>query len=146
MATQEFPAVNGQKHSYADVVIAVGGRKFRGISSISYKASRGMTDVHGTGPNRVGVALGKVANEGSLEMYREDFQDLLDAIGDGYSNVPLQVMVAYRVRIGARLLRDTLNGVRIKEFDLTAQEGDDPIKVKAALNIGEIIANGKRIA
>lgn len=146
MATQDFPAINGVKHSYADIVIAANGRQFRGISSISYKTARGMTDVHGTGPNRVGVALGKVTNEGSLEMYREDAQNLIDAIGDGYSNVPLQITCNYRIRIGARLMRDTLNGTRIKEFDLTAQEGDDPVKVKIPLNIGETLINGKRIA
>lgn len=146
MPIQEFPTVNGVKHAYADVVIAVLGRKFRGITSINYKTKRGVTSVHGQGPHRAGVAMGKVDNDGSLEMYRQDLQDLIDAIGNGYGEVPLQITVSYRARLGARLMKDTLNGARITEVDLSAQEGDDPIKGKCTLNLGEVLLNGKNIA
>lgn len=144
--SQEFPSVNGVKHAYADIVIAVLGRKFRGITSINYKTKRNVGDAHGQGANRAGVAMGKVANDGSIELYREDLQNLIDAIGNGFSEVPFQITVTYRARLGARLMRDTLNGVRISEVDTTGQEGDDPIKGKATLNIGQVLLNGKSIA
>lgn len=146
MSDQEYPAINGQKHTFADVIIKAAGADRRGITSCDYKVKRGMTDVHGTGPNRLGVALGKVSNEGSIEMYRADFQQLIDALGDGYMSIPFQIVVIYRSRIGAPLVRDTLNGVRISESNPSGQEGDDPIKVKVTLNVGEVLLNGRRAA
>lgn len=146
MSSQDFPSINGQKHAYGDIAIRAAGAERRGITSVDYKVKRAATDAHGTGPNRVGVALGKVSSEGSMEMYREDFQTLIDALGDGYLGVPFQVVVTYRVRIGARLIVDTLNAVRITEVNPSGQEGDDPMKVKLSLNIGETLLNGKRAA
>jgi hypothetical protein len=142
----EFPEINGQKHTFADVIIAVNSAKHRGITKIDYGVKRAMNDAHGTGPNRVGVAIGKVTNEGSMEMYRADLDALLAQLGDGYTNVPLQITVIYRTRLGAPLITDTLNGVRISEIKPSASEGDEPVKASITLNVGGILLNGKRAA
>ena len=146
MPQQNFPTVNGQKHSYADIVTSLGDVKHRGISAVGYNTERTATDVHGQGPNRAGVALGKVKNDGSMEMYRADADAFLQTLGQGYSAVPFQIIVVYRAVIGAPLVRDTLNGVRITKVEHSPQEGDEPMKTKFTLNIGEVLLNGLSIA
>lgn len=147
MASQEFPVINGQKHTWSDVRTKVGGVDRRGFTSLSYTSKRTMKDQHGTGPNRVGVAIGPVTHEADAEMYREDFDDLKDSLGgDGFLGVPFQLTASYRARLGARLITDTLNSVRISEVNPSGQEGEDAIKVKLKLNVGEILYNGKRVA
>lgn len=146
MADQEYPAINGQKHMWADVIIKAAGADRRGFTSLNYKVKRAVKDLHGTGPNRVGVGLGAVTYEVDAEMYREHYQELIDALGDGYTSVPFQIVVAYRTRVGARLIRDTLNGARLVEGGVSGSEGEDAIKVKLTLNVGEILFNGKRAA
>ena len=56
------------------------------------------------------------------------------------------VTVVYRAVIGAPLVRDTLNGVRITKVEHSPQEGDEPMKTKFTLNIGEVLLNGLSIA
>jgi len=146
MSTQDFPEINGQKHTFADVVIAADAKKHRGFTKLDYGVKRAMNDAHGTGPNRVGVAIGKVTNEASAEMYREDADRLVAQLGDGYTNVPFQITITYRTRIGARLIKDTLNGVRIMEIKPAVSEGDEPAKVSITFNVGGILLNGKRAA
>jgi len=146
MSTQDFPAVNGQKHSFADITIAAGAAKRRGFTKIDYGVKRAINDAHGTGPNRVGVVVGKVTNEASAEMYRADFDELVAPLGDGYTNVAFQITVTYRTRVGAPLITDTINGVRISEAKPSASEGDEPAKVAITFNVGEILLNGKRAA
>lgn len=146
MADQEFPAINGQKHMWSDVIIKVGGVDRRGFTSINYKVKRAAKDLHGTGPNRVGVGLGAVTCEADGEMYREDYQALIDSLGDSYTSVPFPIVVAYRTRLGARLIRDTINGARIVEGGASGSDGEDAIKVKITFNVGEILFNGKKAA
>lgn len=147
MSTQDFPAVNGQKHTFADITIAADSVKHRGFTKIDYGVKRAMNDAHGTGPNRVGVAVGKITNEASAEMYRADFDALVAQLGgDGYTNTVFQVTVVYRTRVGAPLVTDTLNGLRISEAKPSASEGDEPAKVALTLNVGSILLNGKRAA
>lgn len=146
MSTQDFPEINGQKHTFADVVVAILATKHRGVTKIDYGVKRAMNDAHGTGPNRVGVAVGKVTNEASMEMYRADLEALLAQVGDGFTNAVLQITVSYRTRVGAPLITDTLNGVRISEVKPSASEGDEPVKVSLTLNVGGILFNGKRAA
>ena len=146
MPQQNFPTVNGQKHAYSDVVTSAADVKHRGISAVGYNTERTATDAHGQGPNRAGVALGKVKNDGSMEMYRADADAFLQTLGQGYSAVPFQIIVVYRAVIGAPLVRDTLNGVRITKVEHSPQEGDEPMKTKFTLNIGEVLLNGLSIA
>jgi hypothetical protein len=54
--------------------------------------------------------------------------------------------IRYRTRIGARLIKDTLNGVRIMEIKPAVSEGDEPAKVSITFNVGGILLNGKRAA
>lgn len=146
MATQDFPEINGQKHTFSDVTIAANAAKRRGFTKLDYGTKRAMTDCHGTGPNRVGVAIGKVTNEGSAEMYRADFEELVAPLGDGFTNVPFQITAVYRTRLGAPLITDTLNAVRIMEVKPALSEGDEAAKVSITFNIGGILFNGRRAA
>lgn len=146
MSTQDFPEINGQKHTFADVVIAVDTAKHRGFTKMEYGVKRAMTDTHGTGPNRVGVALGKVTYEASAEMYRADLDRLLAQLGDGYTNVVFPITVSYRTRVGAPLITDALSGVRIMEIKPAASEGDEAVKASITFNVGGLLLNGKRAA
>lgn len=146
MTQQRFPAINGQKHAYSDVCTTLGDIKHRGITSVGYTTETTASDAPGQGPTRAGVAMGKVKNEGSLEMYRADADAFLATLGQGYSRVPFQINVVYRAVVGSPLVRDTLNGVRITKVENTPADGDEPMKTKFTLNIGEVLLSGLSIA
>ena len=96
MATQ--PKVNGNRYSFASIEIDIRGRKFRGISEINYSDGLDPGMARGTSPIPLAHTQGDYEAEGDLTMFRKEFDELTQLLGDGFGEVEFPITITYASR------------------------------------------------
>lgn len=143
--TIEYPLIRGERHDFAAIEIELntpaGPQRFKGFKSINYSIQLEPGQVRGTGARKVGRTRGEATEEGSLEMYFAEWNDLRAALGAGYMRVPFDVVVTYGPD-GLPATTDTLVGCRIKKVDHSHSQGTDGLMVKLDLDVMKILENG----
>ncbi len=145
MATQ-YPLVNGTKFSWASVEIDLNGTIFTGCTELAYKQTREIGDVYGTGAENLARTLGQLNAEGSLTMYRRDFQDFINLLTNngqtGYLDTEFDVTVSYSSPNGDGILTDRCISCVILEPDISGSQGTDPLSVTCSLDILRVELDG----
>jgi hypothetical protein len=140
-----FPLVNGTYFEFADIEIQVFGLTFMGVKEISYSQELAPGEVYGTHPQKIGRTRGILKPEGSMSLYKEEYDQLttLLALGGvvGFMESIFDIMVSYQTLTNFQV--DILQGCRIKKSDNNHQQGTDPLLVKCDLDIMNILENGK---
>lgn len=111
-----------------------------GIKSISYKLEQDPADVFGTGQTPVGITKGTMKFSGDVEMYIKEFYALVDALGPGFTNIPITITVAYSV--GDFTRTDTLLGCRMLAPEASQSQGADALTRKMTLKMLGILFDG----
>lgn len=143
-----YPDINGVRHDYSCVTVVVNGLPYRGVKSISYSDMVEPGDVYGTGAQRVGRTRGQHKCEGSIELYEDEWRDMLTSLLAvpviGYMEVPFLINVAYQKTTLGTMLSDVLYGCRIKKVSSDRSEGNDALTTKLDLDIMRIERGGKQ--
>lgn len=142
MAT--YPQVNGNRYDFSSVEFNLRGRTYVGIKEIQYSDELEPGDVRGTLPQRVGRTRGEYKTEGSCTMYRQEFDELVADLGDGFGEVPFDAVVTY-ANDGQPTITDKLVGCRIKKAENSHSQGTDPLEVKLDLDFMYLLRNGKAL-
>lgn len=137
--------INGKIHSWASIVVQYPGLgAVAGITSINYGDKVSETKVYGAGRKPIGRTAGKYeANDGEMELFKYQHDQLVRLLGDGFADAEATVTVAY-VEPGVGVVTDVLERVRIVSHDASNSEGADPTKVKVGLAIMEVRWGGRR--
>jgi hypothetical protein len=146
-----YPLVNGLRYDYSSVDILLGVLRFSGIKSITYKHSLEPGELRGSRAQLVGRTRGKYSAEGSVELYRLEYEALISQLAllglplsMGYLEVAFDIQVAHQVTlVDPAPIVDKLIGCRIKSADRTNTEGEEPLTVKCDLHIMYIQEGGK---
>lgn len=138
------PTINGALHSHASCTVNANGTDYFGVSALNFGSERETSGAYGTGPNQVGTVFGPVKHQGDFEMYTEAAQNFRDAMGDGYSEVPLVITATWRERAITRLHTVVIHGF-IKKDETKSQQGSDPAKDMFELHVTDIFRDGKRL-
>ncbi len=125
------PTINGNRFGYASIAATLAGRPYRGIKSINYKDNLEPGEVRGTSPQLIGATRGQYKAEADVEFYEDEWCDFRDALGDGFMEVPWQLLVNYQEE-GADVQTDELY-VRISGVDASRSEGTEPLTRKLKL-------------
>lgn len=143
--TIEYPLVQGERHDFAAIEVTIeteqGPKRFKGFTSVNYSASLEPGQVRGTAARKIGRTLGEATEEGSLEMYVAEWDELRAALGNGYMRKVFNVTVTYGAD-GLPVTTDTLEGCRIKKVDKAHSQGADGLKVKLDLDCMKILEGG----
>lgn len=75
------PFINGVLYSWSSIEFEGNGLDIEGIKAISYKDNLAGGEVMGTGSVARGSTLGKYKASGSIEIYRDAFDEFVLAIG-----------------------------------------------------------------
>lgn len=138
-----YPFVNGTRHEWSSIEIKIGAQVILGFKAISYKDSLKPTKVYGTPTQPIGRTRGVYLAEGSFEMYANEFDDLVWALGgDGYAEQAFNITCAYTEN-GLNQIVDTLVGCRIAGVDRAAQQGAEALTRKVELDIMNLLDNGR---
>lgn len=139
----QTPLINGNRYSFASLTLWFNGFPFVGFKEISYDQSLTPGQVRGAHPQMLGRTRGKLEANASATFYKEEWNEILAALGDGYMEAPLSIDVTYSEN-GETPKIDKLKGLRIQKHEDSHSEGEDPTEVKVEFSIMWIEPNGKK--
>lgn len=138
----QYPLVNGHRFSFASAEIRYNGARLMGITSIDYKNTLEAGEARGNHAIRYGTTQGELKSDGSMEMLKEEADEFIRQLGDGYLEKRFQIVVSYAEE-GQQTKVDTLVNVRLGEDAQSHSQGTDALKVKFTLNMDYVLRNGK---
>jgi len=139
----DYPLINGHRYSYASIELDRNGKKFYGHKEISYSQDLEPGEVRGAHAQLLGRTKGELKAEGSLTTYLEEWQELLDSLGDGYMEQAFDITVSY-AEDGRPTVTDKLRGCRIKKVEESHSQGTDGLTMKIDLHILWIEYGGRK--
>lgn len=145
-----YPLINGLRFDFSSVTIRIGTQLFNGVKSLKYSQTLEPGIVRGNRSQVIGRTRGPLDSEGSIELYRSEFQDLISALvalptagagALGYMEVPFDITAVY-AEVGVPPITDVIVGARIKKHELSGQEGGDALTVACDLHVMSILMGG----
>lgn len=117
--------VNGKVYDWSSVTIGVPGCNGIEPQGIDYSDEQEKTPVYRKGGGIAGYGTGNKKNDVKLTLLREDFEILLDSMGNTpfYKFVIPKITVSY-ADTGATTVTDTLNKVTFSKRTFKAAQGD----------------------
>jgi hypothetical protein len=94
--TPDAPYINGNYFSWASIEIKVDGNRYLGFKGVTYSQEQDRGAVYGTHSQKLGRTRGQNKPEGSMEMFKEAFDDLVEKFGDGFMEKVFDVVVSYQ--------------------------------------------------
>ena len=141
------PLLNGVRHDWASFEATVNGRRFSGFLELNYSYKLEPTVVYGAGAQPIGYTTGKAEYEGDFTMLAQDFEELMELMGEGAMITQFDIVANYTpVGEGMTPLTDTLQGCRITSIDSSASQGSgDALSIKTPIKILRILKNGRQL-
>lgn len=140
----QYPMINGFRYDFSCIELRMKNKRRRGFTDINYTTSREHGDVEADGEEKIGVTPGRVRDEASVTMLKEEADALIAENGDRFGTKPFDIVVSYSSDSGNHT--DTLRGCRIKSVGNAHQAGGNGgLVVPIQLNVMQILINGKRI-
>lgn len=141
--------INGEMSTHATAEISFtlpSGKPFRalGISAVNYNDELKRQLEHGTGSIALGSSRGKYSPAADVELFKQEWDRLLDALGDDYGSKFINLVVTDRPK-GGTLRTDNIPQCLITKPD-DSSSGEEGRKTKLTLLPHGIISRGgKRI-
>lgn len=131
--------VNGVSYSWVHITFILYGVPVKGITKITWKKKSDKVNNYGAGPDPVSRGYGRNEYEASIELYREEWQRIIDISPDKdpLSIPPQDVPVVFG---GSRVTAKTvvLQAVELLEDAFEANEGDTSLKIAVPLIIAGV--------
>lgn len=131
--------VNGVSYSWVHINFILYGVPVKGITKITWKKKSDKMNNYGAGPDPVSRGYGRNEYEASIELYREEWQRIIDISPDKdpLSIPPQDVPVVFG---GSRVTAKTvvLQAVELLEDAFEANEGDTSLKISVPLIIAGV--------
>lgn len=141
MTVPSYPLVNGRRYSFASIEITANGKTYLGMKEVSYTDTCEPGEIRGTGQQLLGRTAGDYACEASMTPYREEADDLIESLGDGWMLKVFDVVVNYSEE-GAPMKTDRIVGCRIKSSENNHSQGTDGLENPLELHPMYILRNG----
>lgn len=144
----ERPIVNGRKYDYSSIEVSIlrdgaAAEVFLEINSIEYDDTIEEALMYGTNPAPIGRTRGVYnPGEATLTMSKQSQAVLFDALGDGYYEAQIKIMVKYS-DAGLPIVTDTLEQCRLIGGAVSHSQGPDPLMVPVKLKPMIVKRNGK---
>ncbi len=135
--------INGRRYSFASVKLKVAGREYVGVKEVSYNWKIERSKVRGANIQPLGMTRGEYDCEGSITFYKEEYDELIAALGNGYGEAVFDVSVTY-ADVGQPTVTDELRGCSLAGGEKSPSQGTDALEVKCDLSVSYILENGKK--
>lgn len=133
------PLINGINYSWANIKFVLFGVPVVGITKIEYNRKLKKENNYGFGQHPISRGYGNYEPEGSIELYVDEWQRIIDASPDRdpLSIAPFDIQVVFS---GSRLNVTThiLRSCEFMEDPLAANQGDTKLLVTIPLIIASI--------
>lgn len=133
--------INGKQFDYYSIQVIIDAIPHGGVKSVDYSHSLDPGEGRGTRSQIVLRSRGKYSADGSIEVYKAEYQQIITALGPGYMERAFDVVVAY-AELGMPIITDVLKSCRIKK-DADSNNDDGGLSsVKADLHVMYVLRNG----
>ena len=137
------PDINGIKYDYASVSIDLLG-KLSGVKEIKYKNTLAGNKTRQLGSREAsGRAGGELDCEASMVMYRKEYDELINRLGDGYMSRVFNITVTH-AEINQPTVSDQIIGCKLTGDDHSAATGGDALEVSVDLQPMRVFPGGKK--
>lgn len=139
--------VNGNRYSWTSIEVVIGGQTYMGnpFKAISYTSKQEPGVVYGTSPRPIGRTRGQYLASGSVEIYRSEWQALVDFLADqqldsstGLHDLEFDITVSY-AEPDSDVIQDVLVSCRMSNLNLDNSNGSDASTVKCDLSMMELV-------
>lgn len=137
----EYPLVNGHRYSFSSIEMAFRGKRLMGFTSINYKQSLTPGEARGNHAQRLGTTRGELKASGDFEMFKEEGEELIHTLGNGYMELRNPVTVTWAEE-GGKTRVDVLHNCRITDVDDSHSAGTDAAKLKFTIELDFIEKDG----
>jgi hypothetical protein len=135
--------INGRYPQFSNIEFSFAGRRnFRGLTEINYNDSCEPGEGRGNHQLPLGTTDGEYKAEGSIGIHLRHGQELLNLLGPRFYLVTFDIVVVYDMKDGLGLIRDRVEGVRLKKNEASHKQGPDPLMKKHDLYVTRIAWNG----
>lgn len=138
----QYPLINGKRRDFSSLELVVSGLIFTGVKAVDYSDSLEPGIVYGTGALPIGTTRGQYKAQGSITLYRAEFDALIATLGDAYMEKYFDVVASYADDGDSAVTVDTLVGCRIKNVGNSHSSGGDALEMKIDLHVHYIKRNG----
>lgn len=154
MAEQDFPLINGQIVSWAELglsldVLGSGSIKTKDFAAIDFSDALDGALVPGAGPSPIGDTVGSYSAEGSITLYLgalASFQEILAAKNVKIGLVHFDIPVKWEPLDGeGTVYVARLVGCRVKGREWTNAPGPDATAVTIPLLVNKVIFNDRSL-
>lgn len=145
----EYPKINGERASWADVEFKLDGRYSYGVTDVDYSTALEPGGVRGSGARKIGRTTGLEENEASITMLKQEADAFIKRLsqlsgGRGFGRKSFDMIVQYS-HDTAEVVTDELRGCRVKRVGNVHTQSNEPLKVKLDLDVMRIKLNGQEI-
>lgn len=145
MSLPSYPLINGHRYDWSSVRITIDGIPYTGVKALSYKQTLTPGVVRGTTSQVTGRTRGQYEAEGTIELWKEDYQVLIAALSAGgtrgYMETAFTALSQYSSGV-LSVVKDTLAGVRLTSDEDSHNESADGLSVSCDLSIMYLLRNG----
>jgi hypothetical protein len=140
-----YPDINGHTYQWSSVETTLGKNLTRALKSITYGDSLTVGKIRGANVKVQGRTRGVQEPRCNAVFYKRQFDELVDELGDGFGEKVFDIVLSY-ADTGQPTRTDTVVGVRITDYEVAGEEGEDAIEVEAELDPMDVLLQGKSIA
>lgn len=136
-----YPRINGHVYSFASIEVSVNQTIFTGFTEITYTQTLEPGVFRATRSEKLARTRGELNVEGSFSLVKDDYQEMIDELGEGYMEASIDFTVNYR-EINSPLITDVLTGARITSEEDSHSQGTDALVVACDMDILFMTRNG----
>ncbi len=124
-----LPFINGVQYNWGQVAIRALGNVFVGVEKISYEDNQEMSMNYGAGNFAIGMAAGKVDCKGSITLYQEEIEALVNASpGRRLQNIPnFDITITFVPEVGQAPVSHTIRNCRFTSNKRDMSTGDTKV-------------------
>jgi hypothetical protein len=151
-----YPGVNGDRFDASSIELQLNTKRYIGVKQLKYRQSLEPGMVYGFSSQPLGRTRGQYKCEGSIQIYREEFQDLsvdLQTLAVGLMEANFLATVTFSevnplngalpTGVVGSTSTDSIIGMRFSATDHTAESGtSDPLVVELPFTAMYQITNG----
>lgn len=135
--------IENPRITFARIKVEVDGKEIL-LKSISYSDSMDRGQIEGNAQMALGVSEGFYkSEEGEIEVYADEFAELVEAFGDKFYEKSFDISVTYEKEGSSKLTKDEIIGCRFTKRGASDQGGADALTRKLSYLPMYIRWNGK---
>lgn len=134
------PLINGVVYDHSSIEINIKGVRFLQCTEIEYSDTLEPGKLRGAAAKVLATTRGEYSAEGSFSLSKQDGQQLISDLGQGFKAKSFPVTLNY-AEAGMDFITDTLRGCRITKVEASSS-GTDATMLKFSIHIMNILWNG----